>query len=100
MAMPAYDHTTLAFQWKPTMSKPVSTPCLHCQTEPWVRLSSKQMPHEGEEVLWACLEDGEQSNHLGRLKAGRVYAAVYGNADEVSWPVRKFTAWRRPGSCL
>lgn len=68
--------------------------------EGWVLLSTKQMPKQGEEVLWASLEDGEQCNHLGKLKEGRVHAVVYGNADEVSWPLRNFYAWKRPGSCL
>jgi hypothetical protein len=66
----------------------------------WVLLSSKTLPESGEEVLRASLEGGEQDNHLGKLKGGRVHAVVYGNAEDVSWPLHKFYAWKPPGSCL
>ena len=84
-------------------STPASSP--ECQAsvvtkDGWVLLLSKILPEPGEEVLWASLEDGEQNNHLGKLKSGRVHAVVYGNAEDVSWPLRKFHAWKRPGSCL
>jgi hypothetical protein len=80
-------------------SMPEHQPCV-VTTGGWVLLSSKKLPAQGEEVLWASLEDGEQSNHLGKLKSGRVHAVVYGNAEDVSWPLHKFHAWKRPGTCL
>ena len=84
-------------------SAPPTSPEYHASVvtkDGWVLLSSKILPKPGEEVLWASLEDGEQNNHLGKLKNGRVHAAVYGNAEDVSWPLHEFHAWKRPGSCL